>query len=125
VISLFVVSKTRLPSISQVPTLAELGIEAEAGVYAVGAVSRVIAAPAGLDAKIREILVSAIDRAVHDPEFIEQMKHAEFEVVTADPDAIRAKIKAAVEEFARAEITHTSGAREAQGRQAAAGATSN
>ena len=104
-VSLFVVNKTRLPSISEVPALAELGVEAEAGVYAVGAVSRVIAAPAGLEPKTREILISAIDRTVHDAGFIEQMKHAEFEVVTGPPDAIRAKIKAAVEEFTRAGIT--------------------
>jgi tripartite-type tricarboxylate transporter receptor subunit TctC len=103
--SLFVVSKARLASIPEVHTLAELGIEAEAGVYAVGAVSRVIAAPAGLDASVREILMSAIERTAHDPEFIEQMKHAEFEIATADPDTIRSKLKAAVDEFARAEIT--------------------
>ncbi len=103
--SLFVVSKTRLASIPETPTLAELGIEAGSGVYAVGAVSRVIAAPAGLDANVRETLISAIERAAHDPQFIEQMKHAEFEVVTADPDSIRSKLRAAVEEFARASIT--------------------
>jgi len=118
--SLFVASTARLASMPEVPTLAELGIEAEAGVYAVSAVSRVIAAPSGIDAKAREILISAIERAARDPQFVEQMKHAEFEVVTADPDSIRAKLKAAVEEFARAEITHMSGAGEAQGRQAAA-----
>jgi len=104
-VSLFVVNKTRLPSIPEVPTLTELGTEAEAGVYAVGAVSRVIAGPAGLDAKTREILISAIESAVHDPEFIQQMKHAEFEVVTAEPDIIRPKLKSAAEVFARAEIT--------------------
>jgi tripartite-type tricarboxylate transporter receptor subunit TctC len=105
IISLFLVNPTRLPSIPEVPTLGELGVEAEAGVYAVGAVSRVIAGPAGLNPKIQEILISAIDKAVHDAEFIAQMKHAEFEVSTAHPNAIRARIKAAVEEFRRAEIT--------------------
>jgi len=104
-VSLFVVDKARLASVPDVPTLAELGVEAGAGVYAVGAVSRVIAAPAGLDANVREILISAIEQAGHDPQFIEQMKHADFEVVTAGPDTIRTKLKAAVEEFARAEIT--------------------
>ena len=99
------VDKARLASVPDVPTLAELGVEAGAGVYAVGAVSRVIAAPAGLDANVREILISAIEQAGHDPQFIEQMKHADFEVVTAGPDTIRTKLKAAVEEFARAEIT--------------------
>jgi tripartite-type tricarboxylate transporter receptor subunit TctC len=105
VVPLFVVSKARVSSIPDVPTLAELGVKVEAGVYAVGAVSRVLAAPAGLDPKVQEILGSAIDRAVHDAEFVEQMKHAEFEVVPARPDDIRARIRAAVEEFTRAEIT--------------------
>jgi tripartite-type tricarboxylate transporter receptor subunit TctC len=104
-VSLFVVNKTRVPSIPEVPTLAELGVETEAGMYAVAAVSRVIAAPAGLDSKIGEILVMAIEKAAHDTQFIEQMKQAEFEVVIATPDAVRAKVKAAVEEFAGARDT--------------------
>src|SRR5262249_19586213 len=87
------------------PTLAELGIEAGSGVYAVGAVSRVIAAPAGLDGNVREALISAIERAAHDPQFIEQMKPAEIEVVAAGPGSIPSKLRAAVEEFARASIT--------------------
>jgi tripartite-type tricarboxylate transporter receptor subunit TctC len=103
--SLFVVNHTRIPSIAEVPTLAELGVEAEAGVYAVTAVSRVMAAPAGLDSKVRETLVAAIEKAAHDTEFIAQMKQAEFEVVTAPPDAVRLKVKAAVEEFERARDT--------------------
>jgi tripartite-type tricarboxylate transporter receptor subunit TctC len=103
--SLFVVSKTRVPSIKEVPTLAEFGVDAEAGVYAVTGVSRVMAAPAGLDSKVREILVTAIDQAGHDPEFVRQMKQAEFEVVTSSPDAVRLKVKAAVEEFERAKDT--------------------
>jgi tripartite-type tricarboxylate transporter receptor subunit TctC len=103
--SLFVVSKTRVSSIPEVPALAEFGVDAAAGVYAVTGVSRVMAAPAGLDGKIRETLVTAIDKAGHDPEFIRQMKQAEFEVVTAPPDAVRLKVKAAVEEFERAKDT--------------------
>jgi tripartite-type tricarboxylate transporter receptor subunit TctC len=103
--SLFVVSKTRVPSISEVPTLAEFGVEAEEGVYAVTGVSRVMVAPAGLDSKVRETLVAAIEKAAHDIEFIRQMKQAEFEVVAAPPDAVRLKVKAAVEEFQRAKDT--------------------
>src|SRR5207245_559468 len=83
----------------------ELGVEAEAGVYAVAAVSRVMAAPAGLDSKVRESLIAAIEKAAHDTQFIAQMKQAEFEVVTAPPDEVRLKVKAAVEEFERAKDT--------------------
>ena len=103
--SLFVVSRTRIPSIPEVRTLAEFGVEAGAGVYAVTGVSRVMVAPAGLDRKIQETLATAIDKAAHDTEFIRQMKQAEFEVVTAPPDAVRLKVKAAIEEFERAKDT--------------------
>jgi tripartite-type tricarboxylate transporter receptor subunit TctC len=103
--SLFVVSKTRVPSIPEVPTLAEFGVEAEDGVYAVTGVSRVMVAPPGLDGKVRQTLVTAIEKAANDTDFIRQMKQAEFEVVTAPPDAVRLKVKTAVEEFERAKDT--------------------
>lgn len=97
--SLFVLNKSRLPSLPDVPTLAELGVRAEPGVYAVVATSRIIAAPAGVDKAIQEILVNAINKATSDPEFVKQMKQAEFDTVTAKPDEVKVRMKAAFDEF--------------------------
>ena len=97
--SLFVPSKSRLPSLPDVPTLSELGVQAEPGVYAVVATSRIIVAPAGVDKAIQGILVNAINKATSDPEFVKQMKKAEFDLATAKPDEVKVRMKAAVDEF--------------------------
>jgi tripartite-type tricarboxylate transporter receptor subunit TctC len=97
--SLFVPNKSRLPSLPDVPTLSELGVRAEPGVYAVVATSRIIVAPAGVDKAIQGILVNAIKKATSDPEFVKQMKKAEFDLATAKPDEVKVRMKAAVDEF--------------------------
>lgn len=97
--SLFVLNKSRLPSLPDVPTLAELGVRVEPAVYAVVATSRIIAAPAGVDKAIQGILVNATNKATSDPEFVKQMKQAEFDVGTAKPDEVKVRMKAAIDEF--------------------------
>jgi tripartite-type tricarboxylate transporter receptor subunit TctC len=100
-VSLFVVKETRVPSLADVPTLAELGVQPDSGVYAVGTVSRVLVAPRGLDAAVRERLVAAIDQAARDPAFVAQMTSGGFEVVTATPVHVLDRFRTAVAEFAR------------------------
>lgn len=97
--SLFVLNKSRLLSLPDVPTLAELGVQAESGVYAVVGTSRIIVAPAGVDKGIQEVLVNAISKAESDPEFVKRMKQGEFDIATAKPDEVKAKVKAAIDEF--------------------------
>lgn len=96
---LFVPNQSRLPSLPDVPTLAELGVRAEPGVYAVVATSRIIVAPAGVDKAIQGILVNTINKATSDPEFVKQMKRAEFDIATAKPAEVKIRVKAAVDEF--------------------------
>jgi tripartite-type tricarboxylate transporter receptor subunit TctC len=104
-ISLFVVKETRVPSLADVPTLAELGVQPDSGVYAVGTVSRALVGPPGLDAAVQELLVEALDQAARDPAFVAQMTNGGYEVVTAAPAQVRARFRAAVAEFGRATET--------------------
>ncbi len=97
--SAFVVSKSRLSALQDVPTLEELGIKPEEGVYAVVGTSRMIVGPAGIDKAVQGVLVDAITKAEADPEFVAQMKKGEFDVATAKPEDIKARIKSAVDEF--------------------------
>ncbi len=97
--SVFVVNKTRLPALPDVPTLEEMGIKPEPSVYAVLATSRMIVAPAGMDKAIQTILVDAINKAEADPEFAAAMTKGGFEIGTAKPEDVKQDIKLATQEF--------------------------
>jgi tripartite-type tricarboxylate transporter receptor subunit TctC len=101
-IPLFVVSEERVSSLADVPTLAEMGVEPDPAFYAVGSVSRALAAPRGLPSDVRATLVSAIERALADPELRQAMTNAGFEVVTASSAELDAKLAAATTQFAAA-----------------------
>ena len=58
--SLFVVSKTRVPSIPEVPTLAEFGVQAEAGVYAVKSDKNSSARPFGRQIKLATVATNRV-----------------------------------------------------------------
>jgi tripartite-type tricarboxylate transporter receptor subunit TctC len=98
-VSLFVVSEQRVPSLPDVPTLSEFGVRPDPGIYAVGAITRVIAAPRGLDPAVQEVLTTAVTQALNDPEFIQLNANAGFEVAPASAAEVRAKLAAAMEEF--------------------------
>jgi tripartite-type tricarboxylate transporter receptor subunit TctC len=98
-VSLFVVSEQRVPSLPDVPTLSEFGVQPDPGIYAVGAITRVIAAPRGLDPAVQEVLTAAVTKALNDPEFIRLNLNGGFEVVPASAAEVRAKLAAAMEEF--------------------------
>ncbi len=97
--SAFVVSKARLPALADVPTLEEQGVKPEEGAYAVVGTSRMIVGPAGIDKAVADVLVTAINKAEADPEFAAAMKKGEFDIATAKPEEIKARIKTAVSEF--------------------------
>ncbi len=95
----FVVNKTRLTSLKDVPTLEEQGVKPDDAAYSVVATSRIIAAPAGLDKAIVTMLVTAIDKSIADPEFKAQMEKGKYEITTAKPDELKNRMLNAVTEF--------------------------
>jgi tripartite-type tricarboxylate transporter receptor subunit TctC len=95
-VSVFQVSKSRLPSMQDVPTLAEAGVQGDDKLYSVVATSRVIVAPKGVDKGIADLLVTAINKGEADLEFIDQMKKGQFDIAASKPEEISSRMKTAI-----------------------------
>ncbi len=97
--SVFVVNKTRLPTVPEVPTLEEMGVKPDEAMYAVLATTRMIVGPAAMDKSIADILVTAINKAEADPEFVAAMTKGQFDIGAAKPEQVKQHIKLATQEF--------------------------
>ncbi|WP_102346341.1 Bug family tripartite tricarboxylate transporter substrate binding protein [Bacillus sp. Marseille-P3661] len=91
-VPLYVNSKDRLAELPDVPTLVELGYD-NPGILSLNSLVRAFGVSKNIDPAKIEILQTAFEKAINDPEFQQKMKETSNEVVFAEPEEINENVK--------------------------------